>query len=200
MKIYDISQQVLSCKVYPGDRTPSLKEDMRMYRGDLYNLSSLEMGAHNGTHVDAPFHFLIEGDTVEKIPVEKTVGYCYVTEQYGDIDREKAKEILSRAADTDNGGGKKILIKGSGVVTLQAAEVFAAAGVDLLGVEGLSAGPEKAPMAVHKVLLKEKVVLLEGLQLAGIKQGCYFLSAAPLSLAGSDGAPCRAVLIDFTEK
>ncbi len=191
MKIYDISQEVFGCSVYPGDEAPSKREDMRMSRGDLYNLTSFSMCAHNGTHIDAPFHFLEEGDTAEQIPLEKLVGDCYVSHQTKDIDAGKARQILTCAK-----GVRRILIKGAGVVTLSAAQVFAEAGIDLIGVEGQSVGPEDAPMAVHKVLLGARVVLLEGIRLGGVAEGVYFLNAAPISLAGSDGAPCRAILIE----
>ncbi len=191
MKIYDISQAVFGCKVYPGDAAPAMQADMRMDRGDLYNLTSFSMCAHNGTHIDAPFHFFAEGDTVEKIPLHKFLGACYVTAQDGDMDAAKAREILSAA-----GGFPKILIKGKGVVTLEAAEVFAEAGLDLIGVEGLSVGPEDAPMAVHKVLLGAQVVLLEGIRLKEVSEGVYFLNAVPLNLSGADGAPCRAILLE----
>lgn len=190
MKLYDISQEVFGCQVYPGDEAPSKQEKLRISRGDLYNLTSFSMCAHNGTHIDAPFHFLEGGATVEQLPLEKTVGECYVSRQNTDISGEKARQILARAK-----GISRILIKGTGIVTLDAARVFAEAGVDLVGVEGLSVGPEEAPMAVHKLLLRAKVVLLEGLRLGYVEEGVYFLNAAPISLAGSDGAPCRAILI-----
>ncbi len=192
MKIYDISQEVFGCEVYPGDEAPAKREVMRMSRGDLYNLTSFSICAHNGTHIDAPFHFLKDGDTVEQLPLEKLVGDCYVSEQAEDIDTGKARQILADAK-----GIKRILIKGRGIVTLAAAQVFADAGIDLIGVEGQSVGPEDAPMAVHKALLSARVVLLEGIRLGEVAEGVYFLNAAPISLAGSDGAPCRAILIDI---
>ena len=71
MKIYDISQEVFNCAVYPGDMAPQKIEDMRMERGDLYNLTSFQMCAHNGTHVDAPFHFIKDGKTVEALALER---------------------------------------------------------------------------------------------------------------------------------
>ncbi len=195
MKIYDISQEILSCEVYPGDKAPTLTPEMRMSCGDLYNLSSLEMGAHNGTHIDAPFHFYADGDTVEKIPLERTVGYCYVTEQNADIGDVQAAAIVAAASRSGMGAERRILIKGRGVVTASAARVFADADVYLIGVESQTVGPEHAPMEVHKILLGQGSVLLEGIRLADICEGAYFLNAAPLSLRGADGAPCRAILI-----
>ena len=81
-------------------------------------------------------------------------------------------------------------------MSLEAAEVFANAKILLLGVESQSVGPENAPMAVHKMLLSAEVALLEGIRLADVAEGVYFLSAAPLNLSGADGSPCRAILID----
>ena len=90
---------------------------------------------------------------------------------------------------------RRILIKGDAVVSLEAARAFASAHIALLGNESQSVGPQNAPMAVHLALLRADVVLLEGIRLAEVSEGIYFLSAAPLNLSGADGAPCRAVLI-----
>ncbi len=196
MKIYDVSQQVFGCEVYPGDKAPKRNEDMRMSRGDLYNLTSFEMCAHNGTHIDAPFHFFNDGDTVDKISLERTVGYCYVSLQNSEITQEKAKEILTSASNKNSESAKRILIKGRGVITQEAALIFADAGIYLLGTEAQTVGDENAPMRVHKILLEKKTVLLEGLRLCEVEEGVYFLFCPPLSLNGCDGAPCRAVLVE----
>ena len=74
--------------------------------------------------------------------------------------------------------------------------MFAGAGICLLGNESQTVGPEDAPMQVHKILLEQDVVLLEGVVLTDIPEGKYFLSAAPVCLAGADGAPCRAYLME----
>lgn len=197
MRIYDISQEVFNCEVYPGDMSPQKIEDMRMERGDLYNLSSFQMCAHNGTHVDAPFHFIKDGKTVEALVLEKMIGLAYVAEHEGLVTAENAQDILMKAQKVNPESAKRILIKGNAVVTLDAAEVFAEAGVWLIGGESQSVGPEDAPMAVHKVLLGAEAVLLEGIRLQEVPEGVFFLNAAPISLAGADGAPCRAVLVDF---
>lgn len=199
MKIYDISQEVFSCEVFPGDEPPQKEEVMRMSEGALYNLTSLHMCAHNGTHVDAPFHFIADGATIEEIPLDKMIGPAFVAAADGEVTESVAKEILKKANSADKEAARKLLIKGRGVVSAEAAEVFAQAGVDLIGVELQSVGPVEAPMAVHKVLLGAEVVLLEGIRLGEVKEGVYILNAAPLSLGGSDGAPCRAVLLDLQE-
>ena len=191
MKLYDISQEVFSCAVYPGDPKPERQMLSATTAGELYNLTAFSMCAHNGTHVDAPFHFLPDGETVEVLPLEVFVGVCYVARHHGAVTAGDAAAILKKA-----GGAERILIAGDAVVTLEAAEVFACSGIRLLGNESQSVGPEDAPMAMHLALLSRGVALLEGVVLQGIPEGRYILSAAPLKLAGADGAPCRAYLID----
>ncbi len=194
MRIIDISQEVLSCNVFPGDDSPKAELVKRMDDGEFYNLSAFSMCAHNGTHIDAPFHFINEGKTVDKMSLEAFVGDCFVASHEGDVTAEDACEILKKAEAAD--AGKRILIAGKATVTLETAEVFAEAGIKLLGNESQTVGPENAPMAVHKVLLGKEIVLLEGLVLDGVVEGAYFLSAAPLNFAGFDGAPCRAYLME----
>jgi len=195
MNIYDISQEVLSCVVFPGDPAPYREQITKMDDGALYNLSMLHMCAHNGTHVDAPYHFLNRGRTIEAIELERFVGMAYVAEHEGIVSSEDARAILKKAKEADTEAGNRILLKGNAVVSLEAAEVFAAEGILLVGNESQTVGPEDAPMAVHKVLLGANVVLLEGIRLSEVPEGVYLLNAAPLNLAGADGAPCRAVLI-----
>ena len=190
MKIYDISQEVFSCSVYPDDPRPQRQTLCATADGDLYNLTAFSMCAHNGTHIDAPFHFLHNGKTVEQMDLSVFVGECFVARHAGDVTAQDAEMILTKAA-----GAKRILIGGDVTVTAEGAEVFANAGILLLGNEGQSVGPVDAPMQVHLILLRRGIALLEGIVLTDVPEGHYFLSAAPLNLAGSDGAPCRAYLI-----
>ena len=196
MKIYDISQEVFSCQVYPGDPKPEKIEIASMEKGTLYNLTALHMCAHNGTHIDAPFHFIKEGKTVDALPPEALIGRAFVAEHNGIVTAEDAEKILEKAEEADARSVKRILIKGAAEVSLAAAEVFAASGIFLLGNESQTVGPENAPMAVHLALLSADVILLEGIRLSEVPEGVYLLNAAPLNLAGADGAPCRAVLIE----
>ena len=195
MKIYDISQEVLTCQVYPGDPVPSKERLCSMGSGDLYNLTAFRMCAHNGTHIDAPFHFINGGKTVDGICLEAFVGMAYVAEHQGIITGEDAAKILAKAKRHDPEAAKRILLKGDVEVSLEAAKVFARADIFLLGNEPQTVGPQNAPMAVHLALLGANVILLEGIRLAQVCEGVYFLNAAPLNLSGADGSPCRAVLI-----
>ena len=196
MKIYDISQEVFGCRVYPGDPIPQKNVLSDMQKGDLYNLTEFSMCAHNGTHVDAPFHFIKDGKTVDAIHLASFVGMAYVAEHQGKLLGEDALRILQKAGQLNAEAAKRILIKGEAEVSEQAARVFADAGILLLGNESQTVGPENAPMAVHLILLSKEVVLLEGIRLTSVPEGIYFLNAAPLNLSGADGAPCRAILVE----
>ena len=195
MKIYDISQEVFSCRIYPGDPKPEKKILSSMENGDLYNLTAFSMCAHNGTHIDAPRHFLKDGKAVNAMGLESFVGMAYVAEHRGIVSGDDAARIMESAKAQNLEAAKRILIKGDAEVSAEAAKVFAAAGILLLGNESQTVGPEDAPMQVHLILLSSNVVLLEGIRLAEVSQGVYLLNAAPLNLSGADGAPCRAILI-----
>ena len=194
MKIIDISQEVLSSRVYEGDPAPWGERIMDMKRGETYNLSKISLCAHNGTHIDAPLHFFEDGKSVDEIPLEHFVGECFVAQEKGEIDAQTAHEILEKAGTL--GAQKRILIKGEATVTEQAARVFADAEILLLGNESQSVGPENAPMAVHKILLSKNIVLLEGIVLSNVREGRYILNCAPLNIEGFEGSPTRAILIE----
>ena len=195
MKIIDISQEVFSCNVYPGDPSPIAEKVVSIDAGDVYNMSTLSVCVHNGTHIDAPYHFLNDGNTVEQIPLEYFVGTCYVVQRNGELTASDAQNIMLEAKA--NNASERILIGGNIIVTAEAAKVFADNDIKLIGNEGVSIGPVDAPMEVHKILLSANVVLLEGIVLKDVPEGVYFLNAAPLNLAKLDGAPCRAYLIKY---
>ncbi len=204
MQIYDISQEVFTCAVYPGDPQPVRDVKLRISEGAICNLTAFEMCAHNGTHVDAPYHFLNGEETIDKVPLDKFVGYAYVAEHNGDITAKDAERILKEAKAENTYGVKeyadaweRILVKGNAVMTKEGAQVFAKAGIKLFGNESQTVGPLDAPMEVHLIMLGAKIVLLEGIRLSGVPVGKYLLNAAPINLGGSDGAPCRALLISL---
>ncbi len=195
MKIYDISQELFSCVVFPIDIPPERLVQKSIESGSLYNLTALKMSAHSGTHVDAPYHFYKDGKTIDQIDLNKFIGKCYVTFADGEVSGELAEQIIEKARSIDKEAAKRILIGGKACVTFDAAQVFVQEKIDLVGNESQTIGPEDRPAKVHFELLKAEVVLLEGIRLTGIPEGVYFLNAAPINLGGSDGAPCRAILI-----
>jgi len=121
---------------------------------------------------------------------------AYVAEHHGIVSDDDAARIIEKAKQQNKEAAKRILIKGDAEVSEEAAKVFASSEILLLGNESQTVGPEDAPMAVHQILLSADVILLEGIRLAKVSEGVYFLNAAPLNLSGADGSPCRAILID----
>lgn len=194
MKIYDISQELFGCAVYPGDPQPERFVTLSIKNGDVCNLTAFKMCAHNGTHVDAPFHFYADGKTIDQVDLDRFIGWAYVAEHDGDISAADAKNILLAA-----NGCERILVKGKAVVTKEAAQVFAEARIKLFGNESQTVGPVDAPKEVHLIMLGAEIVLLEGIRLEKVPVGKYFLNAIPLNLGGADGSPCRATLLEMQE-
>ncbi len=202
MKIYDISQEVFSCKVFPGDPQPEKIVIMKKSEGEICNLSSLKMCAHNGTHVDAPYHFIDEGKTIDEVDLNRFIGCAYVVSHEGDISAKDAERFLKEARELSEKSKiegcdfyNRILVKGNATMTEEAARVLADNKIMLYGNESQTVGQEDSPEAVHLIMLGAQIVLLEGIRLNEVEDGMYFLNAAPLNLGGSDGAPCRAILI-----
>ena len=194
MKIYDISQELFGCAVYPGDPQPERFVTLSIKNGDVCNLTAFKMCAHNGTHVDAPFHFYADGKTIDQVDLDRFIGWAYVAEHEGDIGADDAKNILKAA-----NGCERILVKGKAVVTKEAAQVFAERRIKLFGNESQTVGPIDAPKEVHLIMLGAEIVLLEGIRLEKVPVGKYFLNAIPLNLGGADGSPCRATLLEMQE-
>ena len=179
-EIIDISAPLPDCRVYPGDPVPRLKKVLSADK-DGCNLTELSMCTHNGTHVDAPLHFIDGAAGADGIPLYKCIGDCIVTD---DDNVEKIAELSTR-----------IILKNKDITAQQARAISGR--IDLIGTDGLSFGElTNEQKDVHTALLSAGVVLLEGLVLDKVKCGKYKLIALPLKIKGSDGSPVRAVLIN----
>ncbi|MDR0813101.1 MAG: cyclase family protein [Oscillospiraceae bacterium] len=189
MHIIDITQPLLSCEVYPGDTAPSSKRVKTIER-DGYNLTDITICVHNGTHIDAPLHFIAGGAGADGLDLSAFYGGCTVAQFSGEIGAAELAPVLADCAE-------RLLLKG-GVLTLAAAELLAESRVRLVGVETQSVGTDGDMAAVHKTLLAAGIIPLEGLRLgeAETGNGKYTLAAFPLNLAGADGSPVRAVLVE----
>ena len=197
MKIYDISQELFTCEVYPGNPGPERVILRQMSEGGSCNMSAFRMCVHNGTHVDAPYHFFDEGKRINEIDLKRFIGKAYVVSHESDILREDAQKMLEKAKNADKEAAGRILVKGNAILTEEAAEVFAENHILLYGNEAQTVGTKSTGKAVHTIMLKEEIVLLEGIRLNDVEEGVYLLNCAPINLGGSDGAPCRAVLIKY---
>ena len=200
MKIYDISQEVFECSTFGTDPVPKKEILQKIGEGSLYNLSAFYMCTHNGTHIDAPAHFLKKGATIDQLPLEKMVGTAYVYYHNGLVSGEVARKIIKEAREICGDDIKIILIRGRAAISFEAAQEFAYDQFDLIGCEFQSIATSPYVVPIHRLLLDKNVLILEGLRLDFVMPGKYFLCAAPLNLGGCDGAPCRAILIDFEDK
>lgn len=205
MGLYDISVPIRQgMPVWPGDPKVRVRKALALARGDPANVSALSLGAHTGTHVDAPSHFLADGVSVDRIPLELCVGPARVVEvpapvAIGPADlaplpvRGCARLLLKtrNSALWQREGFQEDFV----YVTEEGAFFLVGAGVRLLGVDYLSVegyGVEGAP--AHLALLRAGAFLLEGLDLSAVPPGDYELLCLPLRLVGADGAPARALL------
>lgn len=188
MKIYDISKELFSSSVYPGDPAPEKELFYSTKEGNVCNLTRLTLGSHNGTHLDAPRHFFQEKHGADQIPLEKTIGRCKVAELSGTVSADQIRKLLE--PDT-----RKLLIKGEILLTPEAAKVMAEKKLDLIGVEGQTVGEGETQISIHRILLEAEVVILEGILLDEVTPGYYFLAAQPLKMEGLDGSPVRPVLL-----
>lgn len=191
MKILDISNDMLTAEVYEGDPVPELHPISQIQNGDYYNLNALYAGLHNGTHIDAPLHFLEGAPDISEVPLEVCIGPCKVLEvSPGIITGEVVENSFPR-------GVERLLLKSNGraFVHETAAEAMAYYGCKLVGTDGLTVEPPQGTGAAHRAFLQENVVLLEGLNLSEAANGDYFLIAPPVKIGGAEAAFTRAVLI-----
>ncbi len=192
MIIIDISRDLLTTPVYPGDPEPKLQKIKGLEFGDEYNLSALYASVHTGTHVDAPTHFFDNAENINDIPLDKFMGnVAIVTLPSGPITGEVVERYFPKYI-------KKVILRTQpdNVFFGGAAEDVAALGYELLGYDRVAIGGNNEA-AVHRALLGAGIVLLENLDLSKVeKDGTYYLSALPIKIDGVEGSFCRAVLLE----
>ncbi len=206
-RIYELSLPIRAGGlVYPGDPEIRFDAHASIARGDQANVTALAFGSHTGTHIDAPRHFVPDGEPVDRIPIDILVGPAVVLDLPGEERRIGAAEL----AGHDLRGRSRVLLKTRNSALLRSPEFHRGyralapdgaahlleRGVELVGIDYLSVeefGSEAYP--VHHLLLERGVVIVEGLDLAAVPAGVYQLICLPLRLVGLDGAPAGAVLI-----
>lgn len=189
---------------YPGDPVPRIEREQDVARGDLATVSRVSIGAHSGTHVDAPLHFFEGGRPIDQVPFDALVGKARVV---GVHDRESIK--VGEIEALDPRPGEIILFKtrnselwstgtfepGYIYVSTEAAALLAERKVRTIGIDYLSVGGfEKNEAEAHRALLKASVWIIEGLDLSGVVPGDYELICLPLRIAGGEAAPARAII------
>lgn len=191
MKIIDISKDVMTCEVFAGDPVPKMQQIKTIGDGSEYNLGKIEMCLHNGTHMDAPLHFLPNGNDITDFDPEVFFGPCVVVEVAEEfITGAFVEEFFPRNA-------KRILIKSHGKAVLHesAASELSHMGYVLVGTDGMTVEPDGSDGRTHRMFMVDNVALLENLDLEKVESGNYFLAAAPIKISGAEAAPVRALLV-----
>jgi arylformamidase len=209
VRIYDISLPISeSLVVWPGDPPIHITQPYHLDRGDEATVTRLDMGAHTGTHVDAPAHFVPGGSGVDDLDLNVLVGPALV------VDAREADALSAAVLETlpIPRGTERVLFRTRNsdlwargehefhedfcAITEDGARWLIERDVRLVGVDYLSVAPFDAVIPTHRALLHAGVVAIEGLDLSGIGPGAYQLVCLPLKIAGGDGAPARAILIE----
>jgi len=207
VKIVDISLPLTTdISAWPGSTGFELTWVDRMETGHECNNSRIACDTHIGTHVDAPFHFVNTGRTVDQIPLELLIGPCRVVYLPGlpEIDIETLAslqletDIKRLLLKTDNSNlwitKAKRFKKNYVYLTENGARWLVQRGISLVGIDYLSIGSFSNGVKTHQVLLEANVVVLEGLNLSEVEAGEYELICLPLKLVGAEGAPARVLL------
>jgi arylformamidase len=215
MTIYDISVPLSAATpTYPGDPIIEIRSWLELERGDAANVSLLHFGAHSGTHVDAPAHFIAGGSKVETVPLESLMGEAMIVEVPTEMMAIDADFVTNHC----NQASQRILFKTRNssfwnnpedgfrtdytYLEPQAARRLTELGIRLVGLDYLSVEQFKSEsFETHRILLSDGVVILEGVDLRNVPTGRYELVCLPLRIAGGsgDGAPARAVLRTLTQ-
>ncbi|MFE7063600.1 cyclase family protein [Sutcliffiella sp. NPDC057660] len=203
MKVYDISSPIYTgMPVYKNkpEKQPALTTNTNGYVTE----TRLELDVHTGTHVDAPLHMIVDGETIETLPLERLVGPCKVFDLTSVEERIKKEDIAHLDIQKDD----FILFKTKNsfdeefnfdfvFVAEDAAHYLAEIGISGVAVDALGIERSQEGHPTHKTLFNNNVIIIEGLRLKDIEEGSYIMVAAPLKLSGVDASPARIVLLDM---
>ena len=193
--------------VYEGDAPMKFDFLRHMRTGDVVTLSAYSMGAHSGTHVDAPMHFVATGASVDRVELERLIGPARVidipdsvqaidAEELNRHDWNGAKRVLFRTRSSLRGWMDSVQFhRDFAYIAPDAAQLLADAGVVLVGVDYISAEQFGAPAPrTHQILLGRGIPIVEGMDLRPVQAGDYEMIVLPLKVAGHEGAPARAIM------
>lgn len=210
MDVIDISR-TLSNRIapWPGDTAFHFGLKWKMSDGATVNVGAVEMGVHNGTHADAPFHFEPNGETIDALALDVFIGSAVVVDlskKFSDDGQEIAIADV-RACEKDLRDAPRLLLKTGAwpdseifpktipVIAHDVPQWLRATGVRLLGVDLPSVDPiDSKDLANHHALAVANIAIVESLDLSQVSGGVYHFAALPLKIVGGDAAPVRAIL------
>ncbi len=164
--------------------------------------TNLALYLHAGTHVDAPFHFLPEGNKIDTLPIEEVVRPCRVLDMTDVVDKITPEDLASKGIQM----GEFILLKTRNSFTDDfdpeyvfldrlGAEYLVKLGVQGVGIDAFSIERAQQGHPTHRLLLRENIVIIEGLRLGNVPPGDYLLLALPLPIVGAEASPSRVILV-----
>ena len=214
MKIHDISMDIEPDMLYWWQgKKPEMRSVMRLADGAPSEVTRWLIGSHTGTHIDAPRHFLEDGATVEKLPLEIFIGPVRVVDATTENDEaitaktveharlNGATRVLFKTSNSDKRLSKKEYDFSFVGIRADGAQALVDAGVRIVGIDyvTIEARDQTDEWPTHHILCGNGVVILEGADLRNISDGTYFMCCLPIRLKGSEGAPTRTVLIEGLE-
>jgi arylformamidase len=202
-RIFDVSRPLApGCLVYPGDIVPQFRQQDH----GQYRITDIRISSHSGTHIDAPAHYLDHGATVDQIPFSALMGWCRVIDCSGSGSEITAADIGGKTGDTDKlllkttFSGKQEFSEEYPALSVEASRVLAGQGITCIGTDAPSIEGYGSSGEVHRTLLAKGMVIIELLDLTGVTEGEYWMIALPLRLQGSDGSPCRVLLMEGCDR
>jgi len=212
MKLYDITLPISEdLPVWPDDPPIKLSLAFDLSEGDAANVTAIQMSAHTGTHIDAPRHFIPEGLAVDQLPLDRLIGPCRVVDllhlktciDRADLEILDLKDITRLLFKTQNSlreAYRKQPFQSDYIaLSPQAAAYLKNENIQLIGIDAFSIEAyENIDHATHHILLKNNVIIIEGLDLKDVPAGDYELIALPIKLKDADGAPTRVVLRELS--
>lgn len=191
---------------WPGDIPVSIRQTANIKKGDVANVRVLSLSAHTGTHMDAPLHFIDDGESIDRMPFDATIGPARViaitNEQFitraelEPHDPQPGERLLFKTANSSRSWQNcRYFLKQFVHIRAEAATFLASRKVRTIGIDYLSIGGyDTDGVETHQILLGAGVWAIEGLDLSNVEPGEYDLVCLPLKVAGGDGAPSRAIV------
>jgi arylformamidase len=210
MKIIDISIPISSeTPVWEGEKGISISQTMKIDGKSVFNVSRIEMGVHAGTHVDAPYHVVKDGDKVDQIPLDALIGEVHVVkvpDHISVIDEDYLKDlpiihsierVLFKTKNSEFWINDKYTFNRDFLaLNSQGAKYLSNTNLRLIGIDYFSISCMSDLVKPHKILLQKGIYILENIDLRHVQPGRYDIFCLPMKITGVEGAPARVVLLE----
>jgi arylformamidase len=193
---------------FPTDpQGPSVTRILDRTKGDPVTMSQININSHNGTHIDAPFHFMAEGTTIDMMPLDTAIGLARVIEikdrvsirleEVEPYDVKEGERILFKTRNSTYAYNSTDFITDYVYCTNEVAYYLKDKKIRLVGVDYVTIGSQKDEeniKIVHETLLGNGIYIIEMLNLDGVTPGLYEMICLPLRMEKGDAGPCRAII------